>query len=77
MIYKRVGQNIRDKRRKKSWTQKQLEAECGCSSNMICAIERGTRHCDLILLDKIAAALDCNFMDLIEKCDTHEANLKI
>lgn len=66
MIYIRVGSNIRFQRKQKGWTQKQLADECHCSIQMISSIERGTRHCNLIMLDKIALALGCSFMDLLE-----------
>ena len=69
MIYGRVGKNISFLRRQKKWTQKELAEKCHCSSQMIGAIEKGTRHCNLVMLENIAEALGCSFMDLLEKSE--------
>lgn len=69
MIYQRVGKNIRFIRRQKKISQRELAAACNCSSNLISSIERGTRHCNLKMLELIADALDCSFMDLLERSE--------
>lgn len=70
MVYKRVGKNIRRQRKLKNMTQKQLAEEVHCSVALIGGIERGTRHVDLVKLDRIATALGCDYMKLLERCDT-------
>lgn len=74
MIYIRVGQNIRRQRKIKKLTQKELAEMIHCSTPYLAGVEKGVRHIDLVMLDKIAIALDCDFMKLIERCDTHEAH---
>lgn len=69
MIYQRVGKNIRFLRRQKGLSQKELAAACHCSGNMISCIEKGTRHCNLKILESIADALGCSFMDLLERSE--------
>lgn len=69
MIYQRVGKNIRRMRRQKGISQGKLAEACDCSSNLISSIERGTRHCNLRMLELIADALDCSFMDLLERSE--------
>lgn len=69
MIYQRVGKNIKFMRRQKRISQRELAAACNCSSNLISGIERGTRHCNLKMLELIADALDCSFMDLLERSE--------
>ena len=69
-MYERVGWNIKRERRKKKYTQKQLAKKVGCSVAMICSVERGTRRVTLNFLDKVAEALEVDYLELIEKRDT-------
>lgn len=64
-IYERVGYKICNARKRKKMTQKELAEKVGCSVQMIGCTERGTRRISLNFLERVAAALEVDYMDLI------------
>lgn len=77
MIYERVGINIKNARKRKGLTQKQLAKELGCSVSMICGVENGSRRITLAFLERIARALNVDYLQLIENRDTQEHKYRI
>lgn len=69
MIYERVGENIKWKRRRKGMTQKDLAEKCKCTASQISGIEKGVKRINLEYLERIAVALECDVYDLV---DVHE-----
>lgn len=69
-IYKRLGINLRNARHRRRLSQKELAEKLGCSSTHIGNIENATVHCTIGELERIAAALDVDYIDLIVKRDT-------
>lgn len=65
-ISKKVGQNIRDNRLKKGWTQEDLSFEADINKNYISDLERGERNPTLKILVKVADALDVELVDLFK-----------
>jgi transcriptional regulator with XRE-family HTH domain len=58
---------IREKRRRKGWTQADLAEKTGVSANYIALVERGRKVPSLRLLLRIADALGVSVSFLIEK----------
>lgn len=76
-IQKRVGNNIRYARKRKGLTQKQLAKKMGCSVSLIYRVEKGSRRVTLAFLERMGNALEINYMDLIEICDTQRHSYRI
>ena len=60
-----VGENIKDRRKTRGMSQKELESAIGVSIPMICQIERGTKSVTLLLGAEIAKVLKCDMNDLV------------
>lgn len=59
-----IGQNIRDVRKSKSLTLKQMARRTGLSVSLLSQIERAESSASVSSLFKIARALDCRLTDL-------------
>ena len=57
-IRKRVGKNVSRVRREKGWSQEKLAFECGLHRTYISGVERGIRNPTVVVLEKIAKALE-------------------
>ena len=65
-INKQLGARIRYLRQQKNMTIEDLALEAEINRNYLCDLERGTRNPTVIILNKIAKALDINLSTLFE-----------
>ncbi len=65
-IQKRVGKNVAKLRRQKGWSQEELAFACDLHRTYISGIERGVRNPTVVILEKIATALDAKTALLLE-----------
>lgn len=65
-INKQLGARIRYLRQQKNMTIEDLALEAEINRNYLCDLERGTRNPTVVLLNKIAKALDINLSTLFE-----------
>ena len=65
-INKQLGYRIRYLRQEKNWSIEDLALEAGINRNYLGDLERGTRNPTLIILNKIAQALEIDLSTLFE-----------
>ena len=65
-INKQLGARIRYLRQQKNMTIEELALEAEINRNYLCDLERGTRNPTVVVLNKIANALDINLSTLFE-----------
>ena len=65
-INKQLGARIRYLRTQKNLTIEDLALEAEINRNYLCDLERGTRNPTVVVLNKIAKALDINLSTLFE-----------
>ena len=65
-INKQLGARIRYLRQQKNMTIEDLALEADINRNYLCDLERGTRNPTVVVLNKIAKALDINLSTLFE-----------
>ena len=65
-INKQLGARIRYLRTQKNMTIEDLALEAEINRNYLCDLERGTRNPTVVVLNKIAKALDINLSTLFE-----------
>ena len=65
-INKQLGARIRYLRQQKNWSLEDLALEAGINRNYLCDLERGMRNPTVVILNKIAKALDINLSTLFE-----------
>ena len=65
-INKQLGARIRYLRQRKNMTIEDLALEAEINRNYLCDLERGTRNPTVLVLNKIAKALDINLSTLFE-----------
>lgn len=65
-INKQLGARIRYLRQQKNMTIEELALEAEINRNYLCDLERGTRNPTVLVLNKIAKALDINLSTLFE-----------
>lgn len=63
-IYEKVGSNIRKIRISKGWDILELSIVANVNKNYLSDLERGVRNPTLMVLNKIAKALDVPLKDL-------------
>ena len=63
--YGRIGQRIRQARKKKGWTQQMLAGKCGISLSFMGHIERGTRFMSLDTFAILCDQLEMNADELL------------
>ncbi|MDB5409652.1 MAG: family transcriptional regulator [Rhodospirillales bacterium] len=56
-IRRRVGLNVRKFRLQRAWSQEQLAFECDLHRTYVSGVERGIRNPTILILNKIATAL--------------------
>jgi transcriptional regulator with XRE-family HTH domain len=74
MFSKRLGQNIRAQRLRKKLTQEQLGELADIHYTFVGHIERGTKLPSLIVLDRIATALDASPSALLRGVNSDAPN---
>lgn len=62
---KRFGENLREARNAKNWTQEELADQSGLASVQVSRIERGVREIRLTTLIRLVAALEVSADDLL------------
>ncbi len=65
-INKQLGARIRYLRTQKNMTIEDLALEAEINRNYLCDLERGTRNPTVVVLNKIAKALEINLSTLFE-----------
>ena len=65
-INKQLGARIRYLRQQKNMTIEDLALEAEINRNYLCELERGTRNPTVVVLNKIAKALEINLSTLFE-----------
>ena len=65
-INKQLGYRIRYLRQEKNWSIEDLALEAGINRNYLGDLERGTRNPTLVILNKIAQALEIDLSTLFE-----------
>ena len=65
-INKQLGARIRYLRTQKNLTIEDLALEAEINRNYLCDLERGTRNPTVVVLNKIAKALEINLSTLFE-----------
>ena len=65
-INKQLGARIRYLRQQKNWSMEDLSLEAGINRNYLCDLERGMRNPTVVVLNKIAKALDVDLSTLFE-----------
>lgn len=65
-IEKQLGLRIKYLRSIKKWSQEDLALEANINKNYISDIERGTRNPTLMILERIANALDISLSELFK-----------
>ena len=65
-INKQLGARIRYLRQQKNMTIEDLALEAEINRNYLCDLERGTRNSTVVVLNKIAKALEINLSTLFE-----------
>ena len=62
-----MGQNVRHLRQAKGLTQEQLAFEAGLDLTYVGGIERGKRNPSLLVMVRLATALDASVADLVRQ----------
>ncbi len=65
-VRKRVGLNLKKYRLVKGFSQEELAFECGLHRTYVSGVERGVRNPTVLILEKIAKALDISAGRLID-----------
>ncbi len=65
-INKQLGARIRYLRQQKNMTIEDLALEAEINRNYLCDLERGTRNPTVVVLNKVAKALEINLSTLFE-----------
>jgi len=65
-ILKKIGKNIRFKRKDKELSQEKLAELCNMSRNGCCSIERGEVNVSILTLCKIAKAFEVELCELLQ-----------
>ena len=62
-----IGENIKEMRQKKEWTQREFAKKVGINQSMVAQIERGTKTLTVPLGKQIAEVFGCTLDDLINE----------
>ena len=65
-VRKKIGQRIREIRKKRGLTQEQLAEKTGVTDKFIGAVERGESFASFAKLEAIAKSLDCDLRHFFE-----------
>ncbi len=66
-LQKIIGQNIRDLRLAKRWSQEKLAWTSHLSSNYLSSLERGIVNVSIDVLERLAKSLEVEVKNLLEK----------
>ena len=59
-----IGENIKEMRQKKEWTQREFAKKVGINQSMVAQIERGTKTLTVPLGKQIAEVFGCTLDEL-------------
>lgn len=59
-----IGENIKEMRQRKDWTQREFAEKIGIKQSMVAQIERGTKTLTVPLGKQIAEVFGCTLDDL-------------
>ena len=62
-----IGENIKEMRQRKDWTQREFAERIGISQPMLAQIERGTKTVTLPIGKLIAEVFGCTLDDLLKE----------
>lgn len=65
-VRKRIGWNIRRLRAERGLTQEAFASDSGFDRGYLSGVERGVRNPSVIVLDRIASALEADVADLFD-----------
>jgi transcriptional regulator with XRE-family HTH domain len=65
----RVGLNVQQARRERGLSQEELAHRAAVHQTYLSGVERGTRNPTVVVLDRIAQALDLDPVDLLRRRD--------
>ncbi len=68
-VRKRVGENLRRLRAERAVTQEDFATDSGFDRGYISGVERGVRNPSVLVLQRIARALDVDISALFEQAD--------
>jgi len=66
-VRRRVGLNVRKFRKERGFSQEELAFECGLHRTYVSGVERGVRNPTVLVLEKIARALDVASSRLLDE----------
>jgi transcriptional regulator with XRE-family HTH domain len=66
-VRERVGLNLQRLRREKGLSQEELADRAGIHQTYLSGVERGKRNPTVVVLQRIAEALDADIADLVER----------
>ena len=64
-LRQKLGNNLKEYRKAKGWSQEHLAFEAGLHRTYISELERGRKNCSIDVLEKLAEALDIEARQLI------------
>ncbi len=62
-----IGENIKEMRQRKDWTQREFAEKIGIKQSMVAQIERGTKTLTVPLGKEIAKVFGCTLDDLLKE----------
>ncbi|MCB2059658.1 MAG: helix-turn-helix transcriptional regulator [Novosphingobium sp.] len=65
-IRKRIGWNVKRLRKEREITQEDFATDSGFDRGYISGVERGVRNPSILVLERIASALDADVTDLLD-----------
>ena len=71
-----IGENIKEMRQRKDWTQREFAEKVGINQSMVAQIERGTKTLTVPLGKQIAEVFGCTLDDLLEEKNLLAVNNK-
>jgi transcriptional regulator with XRE-family HTH domain len=65
-VRRRLAVNMKRLRKERGWSQEALADEAGLDRTYISGIERVVKNPTVIVVERVAAALNCNFGELLD-----------
>lgn len=65
-VRSRLAANMKSLRKERGWSQEALAGEAGLDRTYISGIERKVKNPTIVVVERIAKALDCKFSELLD-----------
>lgn len=65
-VRSRLAANMKSLRKERGWSQEALAGEAGLDRTYISGIERKVKNPTIVVVERIAKALDCRLGDLLD-----------